>query len=322
MSLSVLATSEVIAILFAEVILILFSLFVAFNSLRIYRNWDFSSLSEAQNELEKKTYFTTTFIYFILFIKFFLFLFFANTIDKLSNIVPGAMCGAGVIGANEFGILIFVVKLIFLFLAICWIVINKIDLVSDYNFIKQKYLLFFVLFGLLVIDFVLQTLFFSNISLSNAVHCCSVIYGVSDGGSQIPFGLSNLLFGIVFAIVFFVFNLSLISKNIWLSFIFGVLFLYFGYYFSLHILGTYIYELPTHICPFCMLQKEYFFVGYLVWGVLFFGGFFAMTPNILNILIGKYSQTSFKISILFNFIYAIICVWFILGYYIKNGVWL
>ena len=319
---AVLTSSEVISVLFSEVVLIIFSTFVAINGFRIYKNWNFESLHESQFELEKKTYFTTTFIYFILFVKFFLFIFFANTIDKLSNIVPGAMCGAGVIGSNNFGIPIFIIKLIFLFLTICWIIINKIDLNSNYIFLKQKYLLFFVIFGLLVFDFVLQILFFTHISLESAVQCCSIIYGVSDGNSHIPFELPQILFSVVFILVIFLLNISLITKNLWLSFIFGCLFLYFGYYFSLHILGIYIYELPTHICPFCMLQREYYFIGYLVWGVLFFGAFFAIAPNVLNILVGRYSQTSFKISILFNFIYVIISLWYICGYYIKNGVWL
>jgi len=33
----------------------------------------------------------------------------------------------------------------------------------------------------------------------------------------------------------------------------------------------YIYELPSHHCPFCLLQKEYSYIGYLLYATLFCG---------------------------------------------------
>ena len=38
------------------------------------------------------------------------------------------------------------------------------------------------------------------------------------------------------------------------------LFVSIGSIFSF--ISLYIYELPTHACPFCLLQREYHFVGY------------------------------------------------------------
>jgi hypothetical protein len=37
-------------------------------------------------------------------------------------------------------------------------------------------------------------------------------------------------------------------------------------------LSPYVYELPTHHCPFCLLQREYRWVGYLLCGALLGGG--------------------------------------------------
>jgi hypothetical protein len=34
-------------------------------------------------------------------------------------------------------------------------------------------------------------------------------------------------------------------------------------------ISPYFYELPTHHCPFCILQKEYGYIGYLLYGALF-----------------------------------------------------
>jgi hypothetical protein len=36
-------------------------------------------------------------------------------------------------------------------------------------------------------------------------------------------------------------------------------------------IALYFYELPTHHCPFCILQKEYHYVGYLMYGSLLTG---------------------------------------------------
>jgi hypothetical protein len=36
-------------------------------------------------------------------------------------------------------------------------------------------------------------------------------------------------------------------------------------------LSVYIYELPSHHCPFCILQKEYHYIGYPLYAALLFG---------------------------------------------------
>jgi hypothetical protein len=43
----------------------------------------------------------------------------------------------------------------------------------------------------------------------------------------------------------------------------------------------YIYELPTHHCPFCILQKEYGYVGYVLYIALFGGGVAGMGAGAL-----------------------------------------
>ena len=37
-------------------------------------------------------------------------------------------------------------------------------------------------------------------------------------------------------------------------------------------ISLYFYELPTHHCPFCILQREYHYVGYLIYVTLLGGG--------------------------------------------------
>jgi len=45
-------------------------------------------------------------------------------------------------------------------------------------------------------------------------------------------------------------------------------------------LSLYIYELPTHHCPFDMIQKGYSFIGYPIYLTLFAGVFFGLLPGL------------------------------------------
>ena len=36
-------------------------------------------------------------------------------------------------------------------------------------------------------------------------------------------------------------------------------------------ISCYFYELPTHRCPFCILQREYHYIGYLLYIILLVG---------------------------------------------------
>ena len=43
----------------------------------------------------------------------------------------------------------------------------------------------------------------------------------------------------------------------------------------------YFYELPTHHCPFCLLQKEYGFIGYVLYATLFSGAVAGIGTGVL-----------------------------------------
>jgi hypothetical protein len=46
-------------------------------------------------------------------------------------------------------------------------------------------------------------------------------------------------------------------------------------------ISIYFYELPTHHCPFCILQKEYGYIGYLLYLLLLAGGLAGMGVGLL-----------------------------------------
>ena len=318
----ILLSNEVIVFLFIEsVVLILLSI-AFFNSYSILRYWDFKTTSSKQYTLEKRSYLVVLIILFALAVKIVALPFFAYIIDQLSIIIPGAMCGAGVISANAYGEFLLPFKVFLLFVTGIWLILNKQDLKSrEFIYLPKKFWLFIFIYILVIFEFVLDIYYLSNISTEDPVNCCSVIYGV-QGGSELPFGLDITKILILFYTLYFLSVFTSLNKQALLSFIANAVFLYIAYYATVQFFGTYIYELPTHKCPFCMLQKEYFYIGYLIWASLFLGTFFGMAGLVLNYLLGQKLKYPFYLSNIFNFIFVFIVSFYVVRYYLINGVFL
>ena len=320
---SILLSNEVIIFLFVQIILFILLSIAFYFSLSIIKNWDFNKTTNKQYKLEKTSYLVILIISFTLIVKIVLFPYFAYSLDNLSNIVPGAMCAAGIVGANEFGQINLALKILILFFIGVWLIINSLDLKEKtYPFTKKKYFLYIFIFILSIIELFLDFSFLDNISTKEPVMCCSVIFGVNNTGTKIPFDLSisNLL--IVFYLLYILTSILSLQKSSFLNLIINFMFLYIGYYAVTYFFSTYIYQLPTHQCPFCMLQKEYYFIGYFIWGTLFLGTFFGVSSFILKTFINKDLAYTYKYSLIFNTLFVFLCSFYVIRYYLVNGVFL
>ncbi|MCK9337307.1 MAG: hypothetical protein M0P43_05720 [Arcobacteraceae bacterium] len=319
----ILLQQNVIILVVAGFLILLMQGLASFFGIYIYKKWDFSSTSAFQYTLEKKSYLIVLILFFSLIAKIILLPYFAFTIDSLSDVVHGAMCAAGVVGANEYGNFLLGLKIFIIFIVGIWLIVNKLDITAyDYPYIKTKLILAIVIFAFIFIEFVLEILYFTHISTDVPVQCCSVIFGVSGSSDPLPFGINTQTLLILFYSIYILVLIANIQKNPLFSFLSTILLFYFGYYAVTYFFGTYIYQLPTHICPFCMLQSDYYFVGYLIWGSLFLGSFFGIVNLALKLLIKQTIQKYFLYSTFFNTIFVIICTSYVVGYYLVNGVFL
>lgn len=315
-------SAQVLIYLFSQTLLFLLGIIAFIGGVGILKNWDFNAASTKQYALEKKAYLIVLIILFSLIFKILLVPYFAYTIDKLSSIVPGAMCAAGVIGANDYGNPLLMIKIALLFLIGIWMIVNHEDLKApNYPFFREKFWFFIVIFVLMCVEYYFDIAYFSHISLEQPVSCCSVIFGLS-GENELPFGLNVMKLLVLFYLLYMLNMILSMQKNAFLLFISNIAFLYFAYIGINHFFGTYIYQLPTHKCPFCMLQGEYYFVGYLLWTLLFLGVFFGISNFILKIILGYEIEALYRNSRIFNTLFVILCSAYPLIYYIKNGVWL
>ncbi len=319
----ILLSNQVIVYLLSESILfgLLFIAFII--TLGILIKWDFGSYSEQQFRLERRAYLVMTILLFVFIVKFLLLIYFVFAIDNLSLLVPGAMCAAGVISANDYGMLLLFLKLLILFLLLLWMTLNRYDLLAkNYPLFRVKSWLFVAIFLMIAIETSVDFAYFSHIDTLEPVNCCSTLYGQLEGANPLPFGFSTTILLILFYLLYIVVIAAALSSQRALFMLAVLLFVFIAYYSVVYFFGTYIYELPTHKCPFCMLQKEYYYVGYLLWGTLFIGTYLGLISSVMEIGLKVERDRERSIALILLSIFVLLCTGYVAIYYLRNGVFL
>jgi hypothetical protein len=279
---------SIIALCMTSLLIGLMVSYSAYYGIKILRCWDIKSGSELQLVLERKTYLISTILtYTFGFYLISLFLY-VITVDRLHVVFTGAMCAAGVLKVNSYGYPTLILKIIVFLFAGLWLTINYADNQAyDYPLIKNKYLLLLILTPFVITEMILQAGYFFQLHPNIITSCCGRLFSADANNltseiaalpvvpMQIAFYLSVFLtvcVGIWFyrkgengylfaAMVSLVFLISLASI---ISFI-----------------SVYYYELPTHHCPFCILQKEYGYAGYFLYLALLGGAITGMGVGVL-----------------------------------------
>ncbi len=318
-----LLTPEILTLDILNLLFLLFATVAFYFSVKILVQYKADETTALQYKLEKQSYLVATIIKFIFTIKIPLFIFFIFTLDKISTVLPGAMCGAGVVNATQYGTPLLMLKILNLYLFGYWIVLNNEDMkLEDRKYLKLKFFIFSFAYILLLIEIILQMSMFFSIDVNSVVDCCGSIYSTTSGtymadiiGAK-PLYLLTLFYGIYLFII-----AAYIAKNRYFYSIFNLLFMIIALISLIGFFGTYIYELPTHHCPFCMLQKDYHYVGYFLYIFLFVGTFYGIIVGLIAFS-KKESDLRFKISIFFDTLYVVVITAYPLFYYFKNGVFL
>ncbi|NEW61429.1 hypothetical protein GSY74_09050 [Sulfurovum sp. bin170] len=314
---------EVLAILILNSIFLLFSLVAFVLSVRIFIKWDMSATTQEQYGLEKQSFLAATIIKYIFAIKLPLFLFFVFTLDKISTLLTGAMCGAGVVDATDYGSYLLILKLMNLYLFGFWLTLHYLDIKSpNLPYTRLKFEFFIVAFLFLLVEIVLEGVMFGSIDIDKMVSCCGTLYSSSStsaisGIFSIDTTVMLTLFygNFLFMVIFYMMRYQYLFAISNLAFIVVALISLIQFF------GTYIYELPTHHCPFCFLQSDYYFVGYLIYSLLFLGTFYGMRVGVVKML-DEDRGKGFKLSMIFNGVYVVLVTAYPIFYFIRNGVWL
>ena len=264
-------------------------LYASVFGVQILRRWDLKSGSELQLGLERKTYLISTLLAFIFSVELLSLLLFVFTADSLRTFFVGAMCAAGTLNVNGFGYPALLLKLANFVLAGTWLVLNMADIRGyDYPLTKKKYGFLLALTPLILAETFLQTAFFLKMKPDITTSCCGSLF--SSSGTSTAADLASLPVPVMKAAL----GLSLL-----LTLAAGLYFLLKGrggYLFAglsgvnlvvsllavLSFISIYIYELPAHHCPFCILQGSYDFIGYPIYLAVLGGGICGLGVGVLN----------------------------------------
>jgi hypothetical protein len=268
----------ILALLLGSLLVAFMVLYSTFYGVRILRKWDMNSGSEVQLGLERRTYLISTLMSYAFGFQLVSLFLFIYTADHLSPLFVGAMCGAGTLNVNGYGYPTIILKILNFLLAGLWLVVNYTDNQGyDYPLIKRKYLLLLRIAPVLLAETVLQGAYFLSMKPDIITSCCGTLFTSESQGIVgeiigLPWGVmekafyagmaGTLCLGSYFWIKGrggYLFSLASV-----ITFFISVIALISGF-------CLYFYELPTHHCPFCILQKEYGYVGYFLYLTLLGG---------------------------------------------------
>lgn len=246
--------------------------------LQIIRRWDLSSGSELQLGLEKKTYLISTVMAYAFGFQIVSLFLFIHTADSLCSMFTGAMCAAGTLAVNSYGYPVFILKIVNFLFAGLWLIMNFTDNRShDYPLIRKKYLLLLVIMPFVLAEAVLQAVYFFSLQADVITSCCGSLFSTEGKGTvqtflSLPVNPVRILFFAAAACVAVTgLYLYITGKGAYLfSAASFVCFMVSALSLMLFI-SLYIYEIPTHHCPFCILKREYHFIGYLLYATLLGG---------------------------------------------------
>lgn len=278
----------ILALLIGSLLTGMMLLYAASYGIIILRRWDIKSGSELQLSLERRTYLISTILSYTLAFQILSLFLFIYTADHLHTLFNGAMCAAGTLNADPFGYPLLILKIVNFLLAGVWLIINHADTRGyDYPLIKVKYAFLLLLAPLIILEAYFQFRYFLGLHADVITSCCGSLFSLDRPG--LAGDLASLPSGPMKVAFFAGMAATAVSG------------LYFflrargGYIFSLLSFCTflvaaaslisficlYFYELPTHHCPFCILQREYGYVGYALYLTLLGGGVAGIGTGVL-----------------------------------------
>ncbi len=267
----------VIANLLAAYISSFMVLYALFYGVQILKYWDIKNGHELQLVLERKTYLISTllgYVFGLQLLSLFLYIF---TADSLTPLFVGAMCAAGTLNVDAYGYPTLVLKIINFIVAGLWLVLNYADNQGyDYPLIKKKYLLLAFIAPFIVLETLLESAYFLSMKADVITSCCGSLFsserttGLGSEMAALPaLSMQWIFYGVMFCTL--VSGIFFYSKSVGGYFYAALSLLMFlvSLVSIVSFISLYIYELPTHHCPFCIIMEEYHYLGYLLYSLLF-----------------------------------------------------
>ena len=281
----------ILALLVGSTLVLLLCLYATVTGVRILRHWDRNSSSELQYQLEQRTVLVSTLVRYALAFEILSGLLFAYTVDDLHTLFVGAMCATGSLNANPIGWNALYAKLAIWFAAGFWLVLNHFDEhAEDFPLVRLKYALLPLITYMVGLDCYYQLSYFIGLHPEVITSCCGSLFSASGTGLAAGLaGLPVLPAMIAFygggGLLMLLLGACLVWRAGWLR---VLLALVAAAFFPLSLaaiisfISLYVYQLPTHHCPFDILQAHYHFIGYPLYLSLFAAVLYGVLPGLFR----------------------------------------
>ena len=249
----------------------------ALTAQKVLRHFDLQRATEGQLALEKQIELAATFVRIAAVVQVLALVLSALGADRMSRGVRGAMCAYGVFGANEWG---------FRSLAVTGGVARFAGVLSQvYAFdarvraldlARPLAAMTLAMFPLSVFDLACAAEFLGKLDLTVVASCCSVqldpVAATGEGFSSGPRVLATVLavIGTVASIAAALLAArSPTTARITAAGVVTLVSLPAAIAASVLEVAPHAFEVPHHVCPFCLLRSDVFAIGYPLYGALF-----------------------------------------------------
>jgi hypothetical protein len=261
--------------------------------IRIARRWDPNGAEADQLSLERRAWLVAVLVRWAIVFEALSLLLFIYTADVIHLLFVGAMCATGTLNANPIGWHLIWIKLLLFLLGSLWMVVNHLDLqLPEAPLTRLKFIALVPLLPLVAADLVLMLAYFAGLEPEVITSCCGALF--SSGGEGLASELAALPLRpmiIAFYLVSILFACLLVicrqkAGRGWRTLLalnalgFGVVSLASVVSF----ISVYYYRLPSHHCPFDLLQGHYHFIGYPLYLCLFGATLCGLVPQLLLLL--------------------------------------
>ncbi|MCL7486580.1 MAG: hypothetical protein M8357_00200 [Desulfobulbaceae bacterium] len=326
-----------IALVTCGLVVLFLMIFAARSAVRVLFYWDPDSDSNRQIRLENEIWLTSTLVEYALAVQVISLVVFVLAADHYSQSIVGAMCATGSLLANDFGIPALIVKIGGVFFYGFWIVLHQLDVRSErYPLVRIKYVYLLLLLPLLLLDLSLETLYIAGLEPDIITSCCAVVFGESaGGGTNLLAGMSHeagliLFYGTSLLLIIFGLSASLRWRP-WGILVYSAAWFFF-FLLALMMVTTefssYIYAMPFHNCPFCILKPEYNYIGFIIYLTLFAGAFLGMSMVVVEPLrrlqgmekdVSGYQRKALYISLLLLALFIVLASYHYVKYMYLGG---
>ncbi len=281
----------ILALLTGTGIVLLLCLYASVTGVRILLRWDRSSSSELQYNLELRTVLVSTLVRYALAFEILSGLLFIYTVDDLHPLFVGAMCATGSLNANPVGWNALLVKLAIWFAAALWLVLNRFDeQAEDFPLVRAKYALLPLVTYLVGLDCYYQLSYFLGLQPEVITSCCGALFTASGGGlagdlAGLPAKPAMIAFYSGAGVLLALLVACLVSTSGWLRLLLtlaAAAFLPLSLAAIISFVSLYIYQMPSHHCPFDLFQGHYHFIGYPLYLSLFAAVLYGALPGLFR----------------------------------------